>query len=1080
MWDLLPEMPSTLGKLCASYLEDRVPPDDKQQGERGPDLLPLHPNAVDLLESVDEQLRAGLKLLVMVLNYLSMGGRVRRHLDFKCPSSLSKGQILMLSHLHERLVDLSEEAKMCPAIEQSSRQLATAKFDYMGEPIMAMEPIIADKVIPIWPEIGQCAVLPVLDLLPDDLKGMIEDPSSCLKPMCEWPEKPHRSKVMATQGEWDKVVKAAWLRGLMVPMSEDQVFKDQQGRMVLNGAGAVKKLKRVGGEEQTLQRFISNLIPSNEFQAHLSGGDRYLPYLGQLTLLEQTENETYLVDSEDFSSCFNLFKLPPVWFPYMCFEKTVDGKIFGLTPGEHVYPAMSVVPMGWINSVTVIQSVVRSLVFQGADIPEDSEVTKVKRLPKCDDLTVIYLDSYDELRRLDKQCAEVLQGGTSERHDRFTDLCAQKGLPLNEGKRLVGATKGTLQGGLLNGEKGWYQLASDKQVDLIGLCCSLLGHEVWKEFELRHFIGKATFGMCFRRPLLSIFQNIFADLRERCDEGPGPPSNDGMDEVVMVMATVCLMGSCLRVTLDREVSCSDASEEGGGGAVSDVFMPEPCSVEHDGSECWWCDRAFPHEQRYPCPSKCGAALCSLECIAAHRDPKKKKFRTCLRADWNVPRFGERFSGPNAPLSHAVAKVGGFDIQPPFDLSRGLDFFKEEDKEYLHSMMDDPYLYAEHWAPDCKLFSRARGRPITLQDGRQVRGPQPVCDEANLMGFRHLPPEMKGRLRKSNAMALKALKRGEVVQEARQPRHWSCEHPRRSWMWEFTVAKRLEERGMLRAVGSHCCFGGLREKWFAFLNTSEEITQRLSMECPGHEGLLTYQVEERPDGTLYYPTEEEAEYPWALCLAYARGLKAQCDKEGVFEDVRQEAREAWYVGQLASSTKRLQDFTLATPMATFLYKWERSMTQGEEMNHLRDLLHSASMRGTDIRFHLLAGEDDAPQEVPYPAMRWKWRTVTSYPWKIPGHINELELNAFVVMSKHRGRSTEKFHTRWMHVLDSMVTRGALAKGRSSSVRLNRPLRKHAAAALAQNSYAFPLWTISGWNFSDKASRRHGKSAKEEEE
>jgi hypothetical protein len=88
-----------------------------------------------------------------------------------------------------------------------------------------------------------------------------------------------------------------------------------------------------------------------------------------------------------------------------------------------------------------------------------------------------------------------------------------------------------------------------------------------------------------------------------------------------------------------------------------------------------------------------------------------------------------------------------------------------------------------------------------------------------------------------------------------------------------------------------------------------------------------------------------------------------------------------------------------------------------------------------------------------------------------HINELEMNALVVMSKHRGRSTSKFHTRWLHVLDSMVCRGAIAKGRSSSRRLNKVLRKHTAAALAQNGYLFPLWTISQWNFSDKASRRY---------
>lgn len=121
--------------------------------------------------------------------------------------------------------------------------------------------------------------------------------------------------------------------------------------------------------------------------------------------------------------------------------------------------------------------------------------------------------------------------------------------------------------------------------------------------------------------------------------------------------------------------------------------------------------------------------------------------------------------------------------------------------------------------------------------------------------------------------------------------------------------------------------------------------------------------------------------------------------------------------------------------------------------------------------MVLGEDNVQHEIPYPALRWKWRTITAFPWKQESHINELELHAMVVMSKHRGGSITKFHTRWFHILDSMVSRGALAKGRSSSTRLNRVHRKHSAAALAQDGYTFPLWTISQWNFSDKASRRH---------
>lgn len=716
-----------------------------------------------------------------------------------------------------------------------------------------------------------------------------------------------------------------------------------------------------------MQRFISNFIPINQYLAHLSGGDQFLPYLGQLTLMGLEEDENLLVDSEDFCSCFNLFTLPASWRGLMCFGLMVDAKFMGGTAGHMVYPAMAVVPMGWINAVTVIQSVVRSLVFQGAQVPESSEVAKIKQMPDTDDFTVIYLDSYDELRKLDAQCAEVLEGKPSARHIRFQEVCQEKGLPLNQAKRLVGATRGTLQGGLMDGKKGWYKLAPDKQVDLISLCLSLVTAPKWREFQLRHVIGKATFGMCFRRPLLSIFQEIFVDLQKLTQDEEVTPGRGAIDELIMVVAMVPFMGSCLRVSLDKEITCSDASPTGGGAAVSDRFMPEPLTVDHAGGECWWCERVFRSEQRYPCPSQCGAVLCSLECIWEHRKHPIRHNRGCPRKTWGLPKFGERFSGAHAPLSHAVAQMGHIEVQRPFDLLRGSDFFSEAGREELTELLEDPFLYCEHWAPECKLFSRARGKKIRLASGRVIAGPQPVRDAHHLMGFPWLRSQMKAKLRKSNAMAIKALRRGETSKQTGMPRHWTTEHPKNSWLWDFTLAKRLEEQGMEHAIGSSCCFGGARQKFYSFFGSSEEIRQRLTLECPGHEGLLTYEVEQRPDGSLYFPTEEEAEYPWSLCLAYARGLRAQMDKEKVFEQVRSQARENWYQGELQKSTARLADPGTSKLVATYLARWEQEMRTGQEEAHLRSLLHRASMRGTDIRFHLMVGTEEATQEVPYPAM-----------------------------------------------------------------------------------------------------------------
>ena len=113
------------------------------------------------------------------------------------------------------------------------------------------------------------------------------------------------------------------------------------------------KYKKVGGETKRLQRFISNFIPTNAFQGRLTGDDHLLPYLGQVTLLQQGPEEIWALDAEDFTSCFNLFKLLPCWLKYMCFGKLVNARAFGGSSEKMVYLAMRVLPMGF-SSVAVI------------------------------------------------------------------------------------------------------------------------------------------------------------------------------------------------------------------------------------------------------------------------------------------------------------------------------------------------------------------------------------------------------------------------------------------------------------------------------------------------------------------------------------------------------------------------------------------------------------------------------------------------------------------------------------------------------------------------------------------------------
>ena len=1059
MRQLTPELDSPLSTFATLMreMEDELPTEETPLAVEPAALFPVRVSLVEkFLKGRDEQAIAWVMTMVEVLNYYGTSGR-----PVLGPPSLTAAQELMVTRFHAVVRRFQERDEKLPKFKDSCAALGCAKFDYAGEPIQYMEQLEADKVIPCWPKRGEAAIRDARDFVPAEVCEWLDDPEKCLLPRAAWPESPPLSRVRADDEQWERIVKAGVERGMMCRVDPGHVFRDQNGRMVLNGAGGVKKVKTIGGEERTLQRFISILVPSNSYQAHMVADDAHLPYLGQMSMMEIDADEEVLIDSEDLVSCFNLFRLPERWAGFATFAKKVPATVFGGPPGVMDYVGMRVVPMGWINAVSLMQTVVRQLVFGLSKVPETSEVSKLKWFPTDDSISVVYLDSYDEVRRVKAEYKGLLEGTSSKRHKSFVATCEELGLPLNQGKRLIGAVQGTLQGGDLGGQTGTFGASHDKKVGLMGIASALLGQGRATEFELRHFVGKAIFAMAFRRPTMSLVEEVFVDIR-KAQHGPITLSRRTVDEILAVMTLVPLMTMNLRAQFDPEVTITDASPTGGGGAVATEFKVPPDFTIHDGRNCYQCGEQLEEGRIYPCPAGCGVGVCSLKCLGDHREGD------CKRRSYVIPKFGERFSGPNAPLTRAVAKGGGIEVQPPYDLLRGHDFSTEAGKAFLSELEGDPALAAEHWAPECKLFSRARGKPVRLEDGTVLPGPQQVQDAYHVMGYPWVSPQMKIALRKSNNMALRGLKRAQGT--FGQRRYVTVEHPYNSWLWYFSLIEELERAGYTFAVGTNCCWGGDREKWYALLNNAPEIQQELDVPvCRGHEGLRGYEVSRNRDGSLHFATEEEAEYKPQWCEAYPRGLKRQLHPwivRGLLDGRCRKLQK-----ELEKSTARLSDPCVANTVANEIVLLEDGMGRGSEAAHLREMARRTSIRGTDLRLGL--GVDNL--EVPYPAYRWYWHEVLSYAWREERHINEGEVSAFNVMLKRRAKNPAKHELRYLAVVDSMVTRGAVSKGRSPSRALNRLLKQTAAFALGSDSYPLTAWTISQWNFADGASRRRQRHA-----
>lgn len=101
------------------------------------------------------------------------------------------------------------------------------------------------------------------------------------------------------------------------------------------------------------------------------------------------------------------------------------------------------------------------------------------------------------------------------------------------------------------------------------------------------------------------------------------------------------------------------------------------------------------------------------------------------------------------------------------------------------------------------------------------------------------------------------------------------------------------------------------------------------ECEGHNGLLGYGVRRSADRQLHFYTEEEAEYPFRWCRAYAAGLRCAVEVRGCHLEAEYEGRKSWVMQELQESTDQLKEETTARLMAGDVVRLERTMTAGDE-------------------------------------------------------------------------------------------------------------------------------------------------------
>lgn len=247
--------------------------------------------------------------------------------------------------------------------------------------------------------------MPLADVCSEGSRHYVLHFDHYLKPPAEWgPIK--RPKVFVDDCDWGEVCSGLVESGICSFIDESEVFDTGQGPL-LNGLFGVTKEERTA-EGVEIFRLIMNLIPLNSLCAPLAGDVNTLPAWSGMSPFFLQPSECLLVSSEDVKCFFYTLSVPECWVKFLAFNKRVpDDVLPSHLQGRVIYLAAKVLPMGFLNSVSLAQNVHRNLVLASHESSLSREVNAPesehrKDRPFCAGPSIwrVYLDNYDLLEKV--------------------------------------------------------------------------------------------------------------------------------------------------------------------------------------------------------------------------------------------------------------------------------------------------------------------------------------------------------------------------------------------------------------------------------------------------------------------------------------------------------------------------------------------------------------------------------------------------------------------------------------------------------------------------------------------------------
>lgn len=292
------------------------------------------------------------------------------------------------------------------------------------------------------------------------------------------------------------------------------------------------------------------------------------------------ENEVLMSD-DDLVAAFYLFKLPSCWSRYFTFRKPIPRSELGLdgNPEDLVCIASQVLPMGWRAAVTIMQHMHRNMTLRSLALPKEREIHRERGLSQkltgeiseywnlyVDDLTILEVVS-------EKWLDHHKEGGLGESQLKSSMEAAYRehGVPYSREKASSRELRCEKLGALLDGKRGRLGITTARSLDFISLCIFIMGEEKVPTKWRQIFLGKFVHLVQFRRPIFSMVLHSWERVA-RFNNG-GPLTGKEVDEWFLLCMVLPMYYSDLKAKVSGRVTCSDASESGGGVCYSTGLTP---------------------------------------------------------------------------------------------------------------------------------------------------------------------------------------------------------------------------------------------------------------------------------------------------------------------------------------------------------------------------------------------------------------------------------------------------------------------------------------------------------------------------